>query len=70
MVKITCGANTQELDGVAGKTLGEVKGQVSDVLNVPSPVQAIIGGANVGDDYQLKEGDVIELVKPAGDKGL
>lgn len=69
MTKIICGANAQELDGVAGKTLGEVKSQLADVLNIPSPVQTIVGGQTVNDDYELKEGDTVELVKPAGAKG-
>lgn len=69
MTKIICGANAQELDGIAGKTLGEVKSQLADVLNIPSPVQAIVGGQTVNDDYELKEGDTVELVKPAGEKG-
>jgi hypothetical protein len=69
MTKIVCGANSQELDGVAGKTLGEIKSQLADVLNIPSPVQAIVGGQNVNDDYVLKEDETVELVKPAGEKG-
>ena len=69
MIRIICGANVQELDGMAGKGLGEIKAQLADVLNIPSPVQAIVGGQSVPDDYVLKEDDQIELVKPAGDKG-
>lgn len=66
---IICGANVQDLEGVGGKSLGEIKGQLADILNIPSPVQAFLGGVTVNDDYILKEGDVIELVKPAGEKG-
>lgn len=69
MIRIICGANAQELDGLAGKRLGEVRSQLTDVLNIPSPVQAIVGGQTVDDDYELREGDQIELVKPAGEKG-
>lgn len=69
MIKIVCGANSQELEGVEGKTLAEVKTQLQEVLNIPSPVQSMLGGVTVDDDYALKEGDVVELVKPAGTKG-
>ena len=68
-IRFICGANTQELEGVSGKKLGEVKDQLVDVLNIPSPVQCILGGQSVSDDYELKEGEQIEFVRPAGDKG-
>ena len=69
MIRFTCGANVQELDGVAGKRLGEVCDQLADVLNVPTPVQVIVGGETVNLDYILREEDQVELVKPAGEKG-
>lgn len=69
MIRTICGANTQDLEGVAGKTLGEIKSQLADVLNIPSPVQSMLNGQTVPDDYVLQEGDVIEMVKPAGEKG-
>lgn len=69
MTRIICGANVQELEDVAGKKLGEIKSQLADVLNIPTPVQAIVGGQTVTDDYELREGDQVELVKPAGEKG-
>lgn len=69
MIRVICGANSQELEGVAGKTLGEIKSQLADVLNIPSPVQAMLGGQSINDDRVLEEGDQVELVKPAGEKG-
>lgn len=69
MIRIICGANAQELEDVAGKTLGEVKSQLTDVLNIPPQARAIVGGETVGDDHVLEEGTQIEFVKPAGDKG-
>lgn len=68
-ITLTCGANSQELDNVAGQTLGAVKSQLADILNIPTPVQSILGGQTVTDDYVLVEGDSIELIKPAGEKG-
>jgi hypothetical protein len=69
MTRIICGANVQELEEVAGMKLGEIKSRLTDVLNIPTPVQAIVGGQTVSDDYEIKEGDQVELVKPAGEKG-
>lgn len=69
MIRLICGANCQELEGVAGKTLGEIKSQLADVLNIPTPVQAVLGGHSINDDHVLEEGDQVELVKPAGSKG-
>lgn len=69
MITFICGANTQELEEVAGKTVGEVRSQLADVLNVPNQVRTLVNGQSVEDGHVLQEGDRVELLKPAGEKG-
>ena len=63
------GVNTINVDSVAGKTVGEVRDQVSDILNVPDNAQVRVNGAPTDDDTLLGEVSTIEFVKVAGEKG-
>jgi len=69
-VTVICGANTQILEDMGGDiTVGELRSRLADVMNIPEPSQAIIGGQSVGDNHTLQAGDQVEFVKPAGSKG-
>lgn len=68
-IKVVCGANTQDMDNLEGKTVAEVKQGLKEVLNIPDDAQAIISGDNVENNYSLRDGDVLEFVKPSGTKG-
>jgi len=68
-IKVVCGANTQEMDNLEGKTVAEIKEGLKEVLNIPDGAQAIISGDNVENGYTLRAGDVLEFVKPSGTKG-
>jgi len=67
-IKVVCGANTHEGEFV-GMTVGEVRQQLKDVLNIADEAQTSVSGDVVKDDYVLKEGDNLEFIKKAGDKG-
>lgn len=67
-VTVTCGANVQELEVEEGTTIGSLTDQLSDVMNIPSPRQVIVGGQTVNDDHVISPGEQIEIVKPAGVK--
>ena len=63
------GVNTTTLDSVAGKTVGEVREQVSDLLNVPESAQVRINGTPADEDDEIADGSTVEFVKVAGEKG-
>jgi len=74
-ISIICGANTQVLEGVEKISVGELRERMTDVMNIPSPAQAIIGGRTVNDEEIIDltgfdtQSVQIEFVKPAGTKG-
>lgn len=74
-ITVVCGANTQVLEGIEQISVGDLRQKLADVMNIPSPSQAIIGGRTVNDDEILNliaedASDIqIEFVKPVGRKG-
>lgn len=68
-VTIRHGVNTISVDSAAGKTVGEVRAQVADILNVPENAQARVSGVQAEDSKELADGDTLEFVKTAGEKG-
>lgn len=66
-IKVICGANSQELE-VVGKNVKQVKEVAKDILNLPDNVQALVSGNNIENTYVIREGDVLEFVKPGGRK--
>ncbi len=69
-VKVVCGANSQDLAGLSGKRIAEVRTELAQVLNIPPDAQARISGVHVDNEYRLQEGDTLEFVRAAGNKGL
>ncbi len=67
--RLLCGANVQDVDGVVGKTVGAVREEYSDVLNIPPDAQVRIGGTVADNDHVIEEGESFEFVKTAGEKG-
>lgn len=52
-----------------GKTVGEIREKLRTPLNIGDEEIAQVGGKEVGDDYSLKENDVLEFVERARAKG-
>ena len=69
IIKVTCGANTEEYGNIEGKSVGEVRRTLRDILNIPEGARALVNGETVEDNYKLALGDSLEFVKPAGQKG-
>ncbi len=69
IIKVTCGANSEEYGNIEGKTVGEVRKTLRDILNIPDGARALVQGEEVDDSYVLEVGDSLEFVKPAGQKG-
>jgi hypothetical protein len=55
---------------VAGRTVGTVRHALRSLLNIPPEAVAITNGINVGDDYLLQPGDMVQFIKAQGAKGL
>ncbi|MCY3018792.1 MAG: hypothetical protein NTW87_07160 [Planctomycetota bacterium] len=68
-VTVRHGVNSISSDSVAGKTVAEVREEVSDLLNVPGTAQVRVNGSPAGEDNQIPEGSTVEFVKIAGEKG-
>ena len=67
-VQVSCGANSLNAP-VVGKTVAEVGEFMREVLNVDKLSTGMVNGNEVAGTYQLKAGDVLEFLKPAGRKG-
>jgi hypothetical protein len=63
------GVNNTTLDSLVGKTVGEVREQVSDLLNIPASAQVRVNGAPAGESDIIGENTTVEFVKVAGEKG-
>ncbi len=68
-VRVVCGANTQELAGLVGKLVADVRLELTEVLNIPQDARSYVSGGNVDSNYQLQESDTLEFVRPSGNKG-
>jgi hypothetical protein len=67
-IQVSCGASSGNFQ-VLGKTIGEVKGLLRDVLNIDASASGLVNGSNQSDAYVLKEGDKLEFLRAAGRKG-
>jgi len=67
-IQVTCGASTARFP-VVGRTVAEVGELLREVLNVSKLSTGLVNGGTVDGNYVLKEGDVLEFIKPAGSKG-
>lgn len=66
---IRYGVNSVTADSVADKTVGEVRAQVEQLLNIPASAQARVNGSPADDATVIPNGSTIEFVKAAGEKG-
>jgi len=67
-IQVSCGANSSDFP-VEGKTVGAVQEFLKEVLNIDRLAEGQVAGNTVTSSYVLKEGDVLEFIKPAGTKG-
>lgn len=54
---------------IAGKTVAAVRKALSQALNIDPAAIAIVSGQEVAGNYILHEGEVLEFVRLAGEKG-
>ncbi len=67
-IRVSCGASSGEFP-VVGKTTSAVKGFLKEVLNISTMSSPLINGKQAPETYVIKEGDEVEFLKPAGQKG-
>jgi len=67
-IQVSCGAASGKFP-VIGKTVGAVAEFLREVLNVDRLAEGMVNGDKVEGSYVLKEGDTLEFLKPAGQKG-
>jgi hypothetical protein len=67
-ITVSCGAATGQFD-VVGRTVKEVGDLLREVLNIDKISTGLVNSRDVSPDTVLKQGDVLEFLKPAGRKG-
>ena len=67
-VQVSCGASSGRFP-VVGRSLAEVGEFLREVLNVSKLSTGMVNGKEQEGSYVLKDGDVVEFLKPAGKKG-
>jgi hypothetical protein len=67
-VKISYGVHSLEA-GIAGQSVGEVRQALKEPLNIDPRALALVNGRDAAASYVLKEGDQLEFVRLAGEKG-
>lgn len=67
-VEVTYGVHKMIADAI-GKTVGDVKAGLAQVMNIPANAGAVIGGTKVDDSHVIQKGQKVEFVKEAGVKG-
>ncbi len=68
LVKISYGVHSLEV-AIAGKSVAEVRQALREPLNIDPRALALINGRDAAASYVLKEGDHLEFVRLAGEKG-
>jgi hypothetical protein len=67
-VKISYGVHSLEA-AIAGKSVSEVRQALKEPLNIDPRALALVNGRDAAASYVLKEGDQLEFVRLAGEKG-
>jgi molybdopterin converting factor small subunit len=67
-IHVSCGASSGEFH-VVGRTIFEISEFLREVLNVSTMAISLVNGKIVDNEYIVKEGDEVEFLKPAGQKG-
>lgn len=66
--QIVNGVNTLSAQ-LCGKSVAEVRGMLSQALNIDSAAVPAVNGSTVDPGYILQDGDELEFIKASGTKG-
>lgn len=69
MVTVTAGANTNDLEGLEGQTVGAVRAAFGGVFNISAGSAAKINGRSASDSTVLRSGDDLVFAAPTASKG-
>jgi len=67
-VRVLYGVHALEAP-LVGRSVGDVRAVLQQVLNISPRAVAVVNGREVGADHLLKEGEQLEFVRLAGEKG-
>lgn len=67
-VLVSCGSHPPTNFQLTGMTIGKVRLQLRDALNVTKDMRARLNGFEASDDIVLQGGESLEFIKPPGDK--
>lgn len=69
-VTVRYGSDSTTVDVTPGMTVGRLRAQVSEVLNIPAEAYPVgRGGATVSDDARVVPGTTVEVIRTAGENG-
>lgn len=69
MVTVVSGANKNDLEGLAGQTVGAVRQALAGIFNIASDAVATLNGQRASNDSILEEGDELVFSKQVAQKG-
>ncbi len=67
-VRVLYGVHALEAP-LIGRSVGEVRAALQQALNISPRAVAVVNGREVGADHLLQEGEQLEFVRLAGEKG-
>jgi hypothetical protein len=68
LVKVSYGVHNLEA-AIAGKSVSEVRQSLKEPLNIDPRALALVNSRDVKASYVLRQGDQLEFVRLAGEKG-
>lgn len=67
-VKVSCGGNSMQFDGLAGLSVGVIQRRLTEILHIPPAPLAVVNGQIVQIDYIISSGDHLDFQKEVGSK--
>lgn len=68
-VTVQVGANAPRLEGLAGKTVADIREAFAGIYAIDDNAVAQINGFEASDSETLSEGDVLSFTQPLAQKG-
>jgi hypothetical protein len=67
LVRISSGSSSDYFNFV-GKSISDIIGTCKEIFNIDISATVLVNGDPVGLNYVLKAGDIVEFLKPSGEK--
>lgn len=69
MVTVISGANSENLEGVVGQTVGAVRQALAGIINIAPDATATLNGSRASNDDVLEDGDELVFSRATAQKG-